>query len=86
MMYLRLVRFNLSAEGRSKAQAMADDLIPAIKQQPGCQSARAIAPIPGCQAAMNTSGRLQGFGGLLGCLVTSFCDIGVRLPRVSRTT
>jgi len=38
-MYLRLVRFTLSAEGRARAQAMADDLIPAIKQQLGCMSA-----------------------------------------------
>ena len=38
-MYLRLVRFTLSAAGRATAQAMADDLTPAIKQQPGCQSA-----------------------------------------------
>jgi quinol monooxygenase YgiN len=38
-MYLRLVRFTLSEEGRARAQAMADDLIPAIKQQPGCVSA-----------------------------------------------
>ena len=38
-MYLRLVRFTLSEGSRSRAQAMADDLIPAIKQQPGCMSA-----------------------------------------------
>jgi len=38
-MYLRLVRFNLSAESRATAQAMASDLVPAIKQQPGCMSA-----------------------------------------------
>ena len=38
-MYLRLVRFTLSEAGRSRAQAMADDLISNIKQQPGCQSA-----------------------------------------------
>ncbi len=38
-MYLRLVRFALSEGSRSGAQAMADDLIPAIKQQPGCMSA-----------------------------------------------
>jgi quinol monooxygenase YgiN len=38
-MYLRLVRFTLSQEGRPKASAMATDLIPAIKQQPGCISA-----------------------------------------------
>ncbi len=38
-MYLRLVRFSLSEGNRSGAQATASDLIPAIKQQPGCQSA-----------------------------------------------
>ena len=38
-MYLRLVRFTLSEGSRSGAQAMAADLIPAIKQQPGCVSA-----------------------------------------------
>ena len=38
-MYLRLVRFTLSEGNRSGAQAIADDLIPAIKQQPGCMSA-----------------------------------------------
>ncbi len=38
-MYLRLVRFTFSEGNTSKAQAMADDLIPAIKQQPGCASA-----------------------------------------------
>lgn len=38
-MYLRLVRFTLLEGSRSRAQAMADDLIPAIKQQPGCMSA-----------------------------------------------
>lgn len=38
-MYLRLVRFTLSEGSRSGARAIADDLIPAIKQQPGCESA-----------------------------------------------
>lgn len=38
-MFLRLVRFTLSPEGRGRARAMADELIPAIKQQPGCKSA-----------------------------------------------
>ena len=38
-MYLRLVRFTLTEGNRSGAQAIAGDLIPAIKQQPGCQSA-----------------------------------------------
>jgi quinol monooxygenase YgiN len=37
--YLRLVQFTLSQTGRAHAQAMADDLVPAIKQQPGCLSA-----------------------------------------------
>lgn len=37
-MFLRLVRFTLSGGNRSGAQAIASDLIPAIKQQPGCQS------------------------------------------------
>ena len=35
-MFLRLVQFTLSEDGRSQAQSMADDLIPAIKQQAGC--------------------------------------------------
>jgi quinol monooxygenase YgiN len=38
-MYLRLVQFTLSEGSRGKAQAMADDLISAIKQQPGCAHA-----------------------------------------------
>lgn len=38
-MFLRLVRFTLSASARFQAQAMADDLISAIKRQPGCLSA-----------------------------------------------
>lgn len=38
-MYLRLVRFGLSEGSRSQAQVLADDLIPAVKQQPGCLSA-----------------------------------------------
>lgn len=38
-MFLRLVRFTLSDGGRPKAEVMASDLIPAIKQQPGCLSA-----------------------------------------------
>jgi quinol monooxygenase YgiN len=37
-MYLRLVRFTLSEGNRSGAQAIASDVIPAIKQQPGCAS------------------------------------------------
>ena len=38
-MYLRLVRFKLSEGGRLKAPTMANDLVSAIKQQPGCVSA-----------------------------------------------
>jgi quinol monooxygenase YgiN len=38
-MFLRLVRFTLAASARSRAEAIAEDLIPAIKQQPGCLSA-----------------------------------------------
>ena len=38
-MFLRLVQFTLSEGSRSQAQAIADDLIPAIKLQPGCLSA-----------------------------------------------
>ncbi len=38
-MFLRLVRFTLSDGNTSHAQVMADDLIPAIKEQPGCMSA-----------------------------------------------
>ncbi len=38
-MFLRLVQFTLSEGGRSQAQAIADDLIPVIKHQPGCLSA-----------------------------------------------
>ena len=38
-MYLRLVRFSLSAGSQAQAQVLADDLIPAIKQLPGCLSA-----------------------------------------------
>ncbi len=39
MAYVRLVRFTLSPSGRAQAKSMADDLIPAIKQQAGCMSA-----------------------------------------------
>ncbi|MDP9237608.1 MAG: hypothetical protein M3P30_09480 [Chloroflexota bacterium] len=38
-MFLRLVRFTLSKSSHSQAQAIASDVIPAIKQQPGCVSA-----------------------------------------------
>jgi quinol monooxygenase YgiN len=39
MEYIRLVRFTLSQSSLSQASIMAQDLIPAIKQQPGCLSA-----------------------------------------------
>ncbi len=38
-MLLRLVQFMLDQRAGSQAQALANDLIPAIKQQPGCLSA-----------------------------------------------
>lgn len=38
-MLLRLVRFTFSGQARSRAQAIADDITPAIKQQPGCLGA-----------------------------------------------
>ena len=38
-MFMRLVQFTLSEGARTQAQAMADELISAIKQQQGCQSA-----------------------------------------------
>lgn len=38
-MFVRLVRFQFSQDKGSNAQAMANDLIPAIKQQDGCLSA-----------------------------------------------
>ena len=38
-MILRLVRFTLVQQASSQAQMLADDLISAIKQQPGCKSA-----------------------------------------------
>jgi len=39
MAFMRLVRFTLAPSKASIAQAMADDLIPAIKAQPGCADA-----------------------------------------------
>jgi quinol monooxygenase YgiN len=36
-MFIRLVRFKLTDAGRAHAQTMADDMVAAIKQQPGCQ-------------------------------------------------
>jgi len=38
-MLLRLVRFTLDLRASSQVQALANELISAIKQQPGCQSA-----------------------------------------------
>ena len=38
-MLLRLVRFTLDQRSNSQAQTLANELISAIKQQPGCQSA-----------------------------------------------
>lgn len=35
-MYLRLVQFTLSADGKAHAQEMAGDLAGAIAEQPGC--------------------------------------------------
>ncbi len=36
MAYVRIVRFRLSPAHHPYAQAMAEDLVPAIKAQPGC--------------------------------------------------
>lgn len=41
-MYVRLVRFSFGPGKRAVAQALADDLVPAIREQPGCQSAVAF--------------------------------------------
>jgi quinol monooxygenase YgiN len=38
-MLLRLVRFTLDQRANSQVQKLANELITAIKQQPGCQSA-----------------------------------------------
>ena len=37
-MYARLVRFSLGAGKRHVAQALADDIAPLIKAQPGCSA------------------------------------------------
>ena len=37
-MYARLVLFSLNQNGVSKAQSLADDLVAAISEQPGCAS------------------------------------------------
>ena len=39
MSHLRIVRFTLDDGSRADAQAMADDLVGSIKQQPGCRGA-----------------------------------------------
>jgi hypothetical protein len=39
-MYFRLVRFAFANDGASRAQAMANDLVPAIKAQPGLSQRR----------------------------------------------
>lgn len=37
-MNLRLVQFNLGSGNQAAAEALAKDLVPAIRSQPGCQS------------------------------------------------
>ena len=39
MTFVRMVRFTLSSASRDKAQTMADDLVSAIKEQPGSSGA-----------------------------------------------
>jgi len=38
-MYARLVRFSLGPGSADKTQALADELVPLIGEQPGCQTA-----------------------------------------------
>jgi quinol monooxygenase YgiN len=38
-MYLRLVQFKVGKGKRSAAEAVADELLPAIRKQPGCERA-----------------------------------------------
>jgi quinol monooxygenase YgiN len=38
-MYIRLVQFSLGQGKRSAAQSVADKVIPAIREQPGCERA-----------------------------------------------
>ena len=38
-MYLRLVRFNCGPGKRAVAEKLGDELLPAIREQPGCLSA-----------------------------------------------
>ena len=42
-MYARLVRFAIQPGKQAAAQAVADDIAPLIKQQPGCQSVAVFA-------------------------------------------
>lgn len=51
-MYLRLVRFTLAAGRTAEAKTMADDLIPAIKQQAGCISATFFGGGPDGESGM----------------------------------
>lgn len=37
-MNLRLVQFSLGPDSRAGAEAIADELVPAIRERPGCQS------------------------------------------------
>ena len=37
-MNLRLVQFSLGSESRAAGEALAKELVPAIRSQPGCQS------------------------------------------------
>ncbi len=41
-MYVRLVRFSFGPGKRAIAQALADDLVPAIREQAGCQGVTAF--------------------------------------------
>ncbi len=41
-MYVRLVRFTFGPGKRAEAQSLADDLVPAIGEQPGCQGVTAF--------------------------------------------
>ncbi len=41
-MYVRLVRFTFGPGKQEEAQALADDLVPAIRSQPGCLNVSAF--------------------------------------------
>lgn len=41
-MFVRLVRFSFGPGKRDKAQALADELVPLISSQPGCQRVSAF--------------------------------------------